>query len=100
MGGCDCAGVFPRFVFLFRNACFWFSTYHRLDKLAVWWALSVLTSSVLLASTALRVLCCSFVMLDLQDEGSSKQTCCVGWVSPFYEYPVVNRHPTFLIPIN
>ena len=44
-------------------------------------------------------LCCIFVMLDLQDEGSSKQTCVVC-VSPFHQNPVVNRDPTFLRPVN
>ena len=99
MGGRDCAGVFRCFVFILCNALFLFSTNQRLDEFAVVWALSVLAWSVLLSSTALRFLCCIFVMLDLQDEGSSKQTCMVC-VSPFHQNPVVNRDPTFLKPIN
>ena len=58
-------------------------------------ALSLLTSSVRLSPTALRCLCCIFVMLDLQDHGSSKQTCMVC-VSPFHQNPDVKCDPTFV----
>ena len=37
MGGRDCGGVFPCFVFILCNACFWFSTNQRLDEFAVFW---------------------------------------------------------------
>ena len=98
MGDRDCVGVFPRVVFILRNACFGYPPINDSIR-SRFLALIVLTSSVLVSSTALRVLCCSFVMLDLQDEGSSKQTC-MACVSRFPQNPVLNHDPSFLIPIN
>ena len=99
MGGRDCAGVFPCFVFILWNACFCFPPIN--DSMSSRFCLGFerldLVSSAFFDGFACFVL--HFVMLDLQDEGSSKQTCMVC-VSPFHQNPVVNRDPTFLKPIN
>ena len=97
MGGRDCAGVFACFVFIFAKSVV-VSTNQRLDEFAVvgFERLDLVSSALF---DAFAVLCCIFVMLDLQDEGSSKEACMVC-VSPFHQNPDVNRDPTFLKPIN
>ena len=80
---CECVSMF---CFHPLQCLFCFPPINDLIEFAVFGALSVLTSSVLVASTALRVLCCIFVMLSVQGEGSTKQTCMVC-VSPFHQQP-------------
>ena len=85
---CGCVSMF---CFHDLQWLFLFSSNQRLDEFAFFF-LSALTSSVLLSSTALRFVRCIFVMLDLHDEGSSKQTCMVCVLS-FLQNTIVNRHP-------
>ena len=89
---CGCVSMF---CFHPLQCLFLFSTNQRLDEFAVvGFERLDLVSSPLVRRLCVFV-CCIFVMLDLQDEGSSKQTCMVC-VSPFHQNPVVNRDPTFL----
>ena len=86
---CGCVSII---CFHLLQCLFLFSTNQRLDEFVAL-ALSVLTSSVLLFSTALRVLYCIFVMLGLQDEGSSKENLYGLCFPPFHQHSIVTRDP-------
>ena len=98
MGVRYCGGVFPCFVFMPCNACFCFPPIN--DSMSSrFFGFERYDFVGCPSFDGLAFLCCIFVMLDLQDEGSSNQTCVVC-ESPFHQSPIVILDPTSLEPIN
>ena len=99
MRGFDCAGVFPSFVFILCNACFCSPPINRSMSSRLFGFERLDFVSALFLEIFCVFCVCIIVMLGLQDEGSSKETCMVC-VLPFHQNPNANRDPTFLKPIN